>query len=452
MAVEHVFRIQISNYLQIIKKAFSVYMISFISIIKNSINRASFHDFSWQAFEKVFRIVISLVVGVYFTKYLGAELYGSYSLVLSFVAFLVILLPFGTTQIALIEIINSVNPGEYLGKLVGLRLLILTIIVSSLIVLVFFSQIIEINKIYLVLGISSILFRFGDIYDLFFQSKMLNKYTSKTSIITSLFTNSLKLLFIYFHFSLEYFFILLVIEALFVSGLSMYYLKLCDVDLNLKFDMEFNKKILIRSWPYLITSISVFAYMRMDLYMINNLLELKDVGIFSLAVSLSELYYIFPTIVLTTMYSTLVLEFQSDKEKYHRSIKELLNLFLFLGVVVGIGAQLFASPFIIFLFGDTFLETPDVLKIHIWSGIFVSFGLVLSRHLLLIGSQKFDVIRIILGLFCNLLCNLFFIPRYGVNGAAYASLFSQIVANFLIFLMFTEHRKLFKLQISWLKK
>ncbi len=83
------------------------------------------------------------------------------------------------------------------------------------------------------------------------------------------------------------------------------------------------------------------------------------------------------------------------------------------------------SQFIILIaYGPNFLPSAAVLSIYVWAGISVALGSVLNQ--VLIGEKKTKIAFIIslFGMLMNVLLNFAFIPRYGINGAAVATLIS----------------------------
>ncbi|WP_026053715.1 polysaccharide biosynthesis C-terminal domain-containing protein, partial [Leptospira santarosai] len=99
-------------------------------------------------------------------------------------------------------------------------------------------------------------------------------------------------------------------------------------------------------------------------------------------------------------------------------------------------------------FGEKFSEAGTVLAIHIWAGIFVFLGVASSRYYLTENLPKEELYKSISGCLANIVLNYFFIPLYGIKGAAIATVISQFIASTLFNLLFKRTREVFFIQLE----
>ena len=71
------------------------------------------------------------------------------------------------------------------------------------------------------------------------------------------------------------------------------------------------------------------------------------------------------------------------------------------------------------------------MSIHVWTGVFVFLGIAFGKFLIVEGYTNKVLYKTILGAIFNLIINYFFIPIYGIRGAAIATFISQFTANYL---------------------
>ena len=98
-----------------------------------------------------------------------------------------------------------------------------------------------------------------------------------------------------------------------------------------------------------------------------------------------------------------------------------------------------------------------MLAIHIWWVVFVLLGVFSGASLTVENYTKKTFYRTALGAVSNVMFNVILIPRYGINGAAIASVLSQFIANFAydLFdssirnLVIIKTRALFPIQYVW---
>ena len=81
-----------------------------------------------------------------------------------------------------------------------------------------------------------------------------------------------------------------------------------------------------------------------------------------------------------------------------------------------------------------------VLVINMWIGIFISQGLVRGCWLINEGLQIYRLFNNILAVITNIGLNVLFIPKFGIEGAALASLVSIFLATYVFPLFFKEVR------------
>ena len=70
------------------------------------------------------------------------------------------------------------------------------------------------------------------------------------------------------------------------------------------------------------------------------------------------------------------------------------------------------------------------MSIHIWAGVFVFLGVASSQYLIAENYTTISFYRTLIGAIVNVILNIILIPKYGINGAASATLISYFVATF----------------------
>ena len=99
------------------------------------------------------------------------------------------------------------------------------------------------------------------------------------------------------------------------------------------------------------------------------------------------------------------------------------------------------------LYGGQYNEAGSVLMIHIWAGVFVAMGVASSKWFIIENLQILALWRTFSGMVINIVFNLLLIPKYGINGAAIATIFANLIAAFLFDLFNYKTRKMFYFKI-----
>jgi O-antigen/teichoic acid export membrane protein len=102
------------------------------------------------------------------------------------------------------------------------------------------------------------------------------------------------------------------------------------------------------------------------------------------------------------------------------------------------------SDFIIELFyGVQYADAAPVLTVHVWTAVFVFFGIASGQYLVLENQMKLSFYRTLFGLVTNVVLNFVLIPILGTVGAAWATLISQAFSALISNLFFRPTRNLF---------
>lgn len=220
---------------------------------------------------------------------------------------------------------------------------------------------------------------------------------------------------------------------------------------RLYFSWKESKKILIEAAPFAIALALNTFYIRMDILLLSLLLPISEngtclhnfcsdteIGIYAVGARILEIFLMVPIYFMNSVLPTLTQYVSSSSKK----IEELLqNAFLFLlviGLACGIGLFVLAKEITRIISSPEFLETAEhagsdtafrILAIIIpiaFISLFFGFFLIAS------GKQKF-LIWINLGtVMCNLFLDIYAIPHYGFEGAAWASVASECVMLLLM--------------------
>ena len=192
------------------------------------------------------------------------------------------------------------------------------------------------------------------------------------------------------------------------------------------------KQLLKDSWPLIISGGAVTIYMKVDQIMLGNMATEGELGVYSAAVRLSELWYFIPTAIASSFFPTIIRSREHRSEQVHRERMQLFfDLMAGAAYVIVIPTALLAPLVVTTLFGADYAEAGLILRVHIWAFLFVSLGTARSRWLMAENMTRFSMTATILGAIVNIGLNFWLIPRYAGLGAAWATLISYAVSAYL---------------------
>ncbi|MBS1532634.1 MAG: flippase [Bacteroidetes bacterium] len=270
------------------------------------------------------------------------------------------------------------------------------------------------------------------VIDSYFQSQVQSKYIMQVQIAGNLVSAAIKLALIFTKMPLVYFVYAYALDFLLIS--IGYYFTYQRNDRNIfkwTYDSALAKKLLLYSWPLIISGIMVALYMKIDAIMLQNMKGVKEAGAYQTVANLSEAWNFVPSVIVTSLFPAILNARRDDMNRYNKRIQHLYDLMVYLSVPVAIVIT-FASPLIYKLYKHEYAYAAPVLSVHIWSGVFVFLGAANSQYLIAEDLNTLTFLRTGFGAIVNIVLNLILIPKMGMMGAAIATLAAYAGAAFFV--------------------
>jgi O-antigen/teichoic acid export membrane protein len=161
------------------------------------------------------------------------------------------------------------------------------------------------------------------------------------------------------------------------------------------------------------------------------MLSKPELGLYSLAVIISEMIYFVPMAVTNGMYPKYV------KAEKNGNLNALLvkigSVNWIICFIFVLGCIFFISFFVKFFYGYEYIRIGSVITIHSLASIFVALGVSHSPLLIFKNLQKYSLYASLIGAILNVILNYFMISKWGINGAAIATVITQAFASYLFF-------------------
>lgn len=399
--------------------------------------RRYFANTSWMFAEQLMRIFAGLFVGAYVARYLGPEQFGIYSYAAAFVALFGTIARLGLDGIVVRDLVNFPQERDVrLGTAFWLKLVGAFLTLGLLSIAVQFTSNDGTTNLYIFIIASGLIFQSFDVVDFHFQSKVLSKYVSIAKLLQLALSSLLKLYFITTRADLFWFVVVSLIDQIsFGVTLVFSYWRQRIGSFFRSFDFSVAKVMLRNSWPVIFLGIAINIYMRIDQIMIKEMLGERDVGLYSAAVRLSEVWYCIPVIIATSIFPAIVNSKRISQELYNKRLQRLYSIMIYFAMSLALSVTFIAKDIIILIYGINYQDAGIVLAIHIWTGIFVGLGVANGQWFLIENLQKIATLNTLIGAATNVLLNYFLIPIYGIKGVAFATFASQSVSVYFTLLL-----------------
>lgn len=390
-------------------------------------------NIGWLFAERILTIVVSLTVGIYVIRYLGADNFGKLSYGVSFVGLFSAIAKLGLDAIVVRNIVQEENSTqEILGTTFILKL------IGSLVTILLISGAIwnlnndsQVRSITIIIGIG-LLFSAFETIDFWFQSQVLAGAMTVVRSGQLILSSALKLLFITFGMSLMAFVWLTLIDSLLKTvGSIIIYFKHHQSFFRWKVSKSRALKMLRDSWPLILSGVMVTIYMKIDQIMLGNMVGDREVGNYAAAIRFSEIWYFVPITICSSVFPAIIRAKQRSKQEYYDKLQQLYDLTVWISLAIAIPMTFASSSLMTTLLGQQYSEAGEILAWHIWAGPFVFLGVARSQWLMSENLTRFSFATTLLGTITNIVLNLFLIPIYGGVGAAIATAISYAVATYL---------------------
>ncbi|MCT7520525.1 flippase [Aliarcobacter cryaerophilus] len=407
-----------------------------------------FKNTSWLFVEKILRMVVGLFVGIWVARYLGPEQFGLFSYAQSFVALFSIIATLGLNSIVVRELVRKeIEKNILIGTSFIMMFFASLFVIGLLFIATFFTSNDTYTNILIFILASATIFQSFNVIDFYFQSKVLSKYVVYANISMLFLSSILKIVLILINASLISFVWVVLFDSIVLAlGFIYFYKKNHQEFKNWKFDKKIALFLLKDSYPLIIAGVINSIYMKVDQVMIKEILDNTQVGYYAAAVKLSEVWFSVGVIICNSLFPAIINAKNISEEFYYQRIYKLFLFLVVLGYSLSVIVYFLSDYIIIFLYGKEFIEASSVLNIHIFSAIFVYLGVSSGRWLIVENKAKLDLYRNILAMLINIILNIVCIRKFGIIGAAYASLIAYIVSFYLFDIFRKDTRNIFILK------
>ena len=422
----------------IIKIANSALCNFFLKIKKHLFN------IGWLFAGKIFRMALSMAVGIWVARYLGVENYG---ILCYCFAFALLFRPLAMFQLEGICVREIVKNPEAKDKILG-SAFILSIFAGLISVFVLINLITIIRPgepvycaIVTITGFGLIFLSF-EVFDYWFQANVNSKPVVIARTIVLTITSLVKAAGILMKVSIVFFAWINLVEFLMMGAALVVAYKLSGSKIiKLRFDYKWFKKLFIDALPLALSGMAATIYLRIDKIMIGEILGAHDVGIYSAATRLAEAWYFLPICIMTSIYPAVIKTLEKSPDETAIKMQQIYRMMVLLGYFVGIITTIFAGPVVTLLFGDEYRQASGILTLYIWAGVFVNIAMGKAAWLKAMNYTGIQFVSTLTGAIINITLNIFLINRFGITGAVWATIISYSVEAYFILFVFPSTRK-----------
>ena len=400
-------------------------------------------NLSWLLFDKLFRASANIFLTVFLARHLGPDNFGILNYLLAILFLFVSISSLGVNPVLVNEIVKKRrNSMHSLINSYYLRFLI-SLISYFLFLLIIYT--LNNNIIYhnysLILGVIIIL-KSCEVLFSFFEAKSFSKYIVisqsvgffiSASMILFIVINAIDNIYIYYALVLDLVIVFILINVFYFINFKNHFYK---------FNFIIIKRLISKSLPVLISTLSILLYMRIDQIMIKEMLNEYQLGIYSVSVRYIEIFHFIPKIIMISILPVIL-----TSRNYYVKLLGINSVMNKISLILIIFIFLSSDIVIPLIFSDTYIESINITKILSFSIFFVFLGVVNEHWYVTKNLQKFYALYVSFGALLNIILNYILISNFGLKGAAYATVFTYLIIIFFLDYFNKHTREVLKIKM-----
>lgn len=403
------------------------------------------NNIGWLIFDKVFILLLQFFVGVKIANYYGATLFGQYSYAISLVAFSNIFF----------ELINSRVLKKYYTK-ENFNILVFNtnFFKNSIAIILFFIPIIykffykidnTLFYLLILLCLDNILMTATSGIENFFEYKLEAKRIVISNNIVKIISYFLQYICMILNKGIIFIAIVRCIGSLVRVIIlkhqynSSYLGKLENK--SVKLDIKLIVKIIDESKYLWFSFVSFLIYTQTDRLMINHYLGVEEVGVYTIGMQLSNILAILIGPIQNSLFPKFLELYRNDYQKYYNFYKLTNTIITQFYLIITLISIIVVKYTFKYVYSSQYDGAILIYSILAFSVFIKANGSLQTSHMTIKNITQKSFYKTLVSLILNIILNILLIPKYGINGAAIATLITQFIALFLIDFFIKEYQE-----------
>jgi len=409
-----------------------------------------FNNMSWLLVSQIIASICGFIWTILMARYLGVSKYGILGFGISLTGILAITLDLGISS----HIVRSVatdydSAPKYLGNVIPLKSIfsIGTFLLTLIILIIMKADSLTIT-VTLLFSIETIINTFKNLLNGVFQAFEEGKYQGIGNIISNLLLFAFILITIYTDLDIYGITFSYILANLIALIYEYYVLNKHIVKPKFEFNWSFCKKVTLLSIPFALASFFYTIYYSIDVVMLTHLIGSYPTGIYNAAYKLISVLTLFYSIYVAVIFPAMNKFYKNDESLLTISLEKSIKYLSLIMVPIAIATMFYSTDIIQLIYGNKFDAAASALSILIWT-VCLLFINGACTMLLQASHKEVTVTKVyaIAAVF-NIVLNIFMIPHYSYNGAAFTTVMSDllilIIFAYIIYkLKYTINKKLY---------
>lgn len=409
------------------------------SIIKNT---------AWLFAAETVSTVLLSIGGLLLARAWGNVVYGIYGFSLSFVALFAFLIDFGLPSLLINELSQRREQIAHFVKNFSLFKVVLALTALLLIAgsIALSKKTPDVQEMVVLLACNTIAGSFISFYYSIFRAFEQMKFEAAFKMAFNAVSLALIVVVLIGHWTVRSYILGSTILTLVNLIILLRLLSRSHPLFSAPFDGSFIRHTFRQALPLALSTVFISIYFSLDSVMLSFWKNDETVGWYSADYRVVFLIMTFVNLFYAATFPVISRLLQNDKQSVRVILAMSLRIIITLVLPATIALSLLAPKFVPFLFGAPYAPGSKALAILIWTVCISGISVTYSNTVLAAGHRTLYAIGTAIGAVLNTLLNFFLIPRWSLNGAATATVITEVVV--LIFFAYYCNRRIVHVPIE----
>jgi len=393
-----------------------------------TLTRKIAHNTVIQIIGKAATTLLGLVAVAMMTRYLGAQQFGWYVTAISFLQFAGILIDFGLIPVtAQMMSEKKFEKKELFQNLLGFRFVTAFVCLCLVpLIALFFPYPPEVKMAIAISTVSFFAISINQVLTGFFQTELkmhlvsLGELTGRVVLVSGLYG--------LIHFGSSFLPIMILISgSTVIYTLVLLFFARKHIALGLKYNKTIWKEIAVKMWPITLSIIFNVVYLKGDILLLSLYRTQEEVGLYGAAYRVIDIVTQIAMLSMGIMLPLLAASWaRNNKQEFSENYQRAIVMMALLGLPLATGTYMLSRPVMDLVAGSEFAFASRPLQILSLAVVGLFLGSVYGHIAVAINRQRSALYVYISAAILTLIGYLYFVPKFGMIGAAWMSVFSEI--------------------------
>lgn len=394
-------------------------------------------NFSIQLIGKLLAILVGLFSVGILTRSLGTTGFGEYTTAITYLQLFGVIVDFGLTLTLVVMISEEGAHAEKLiGNIFGLRIITGAILFSiAPVVALALPWSSEIKQAILVGSFAYVLMGGATLLVGVFQRYQAMWRAGLAEILNRIALLIFIALFAYLKLDVVW----MIGASVIANAIWLYaMLRLARPFVHIQFltQQKIWKEVWTRSWPIAVSIFFNLLYLKGDIIFLSFYRDQTEVGIYGVTYRVLDMLTALPVMFMGILLPLVVNTWSAgNKKEFRAHVRRTFDVFMIAAVPIMVGTQVVADRLMLLIAGPGYEASGDVLRLLIFAVLGVFLGALFGHLVVALNKQKPMTWGYVAVAVVTIIGYFLFIPPYGMWGAAWMTLMSEVLIALITFLV-----------------